>query len=409
MTILVLAALLLMAAAAEPFTEVIEGWPVPNGTTIEVDALAATVRLKLPAAAVSARAKGAGPPALPFTSTLCRRESQLKNVIVMRCASRRITAEVVRARGGLQVMVRRLRTTPLIDSDATLPLFTWDPREAGIGGACPGDTPAAQAECLLQKGDLVHAVAPLRKAIALAPSYASLRLGDLAALAGDMEAATQLWDRTQGLGPFGRLAAARLCDRTGRCDKDSAKEVGIYFDPLDDVALPAPFADEMVLRRVRANAYDGRFDDVVSDLIAADLRPCSRAVAFCQRVLLEAFRERGADDASAELVAWLSLPSRDGTASSEELSALAAAAARQAGAAGFAANLWSRAIDGKRGAELEQGMLTITDLYLDAGEVARAATVIRYAARSFPATFNQERWRVRRDRMAALEEAGDHR
>ncbi len=406
MTNTVLVALLLLAAAGEPFTEVIEGWPVPAGTTVEVDALAGAIRLTLPAAAARPAAKG--PPPLPFTSTLCRRESQLGRRLVMRCASRRISAEIVRVRGDTQVMVRRLRTTPLVDGDATLPLFTWDPREVGIGGACPGDTAAAQGECLLQRGDLVHAVAPLRKAIALSPSYASMRLGDIAALAGDMENAAQLWDRTQGIGPFGRLAAARLCERTGRCEKDSAKEVGIAFDPLDDVALPGPIADEMMLRRARHLAYDGRFDEMVADLIAADLRPCNRAVAFCQRVLLEAFRERGADDASAELTAWLLLPSRDGTASSEELAALAAAAARQAGAAGFAATLWSRSIDGKRGAELEQGMLTITDLYLDAGEVARAAVVLRYAARSFPTAFTKERWRARRERMDTLDQAGDH-
>ena len=403
MTITVLAALLFLAATGTPFTDVIEGWPVPPGTTVEVDALAASIRLRVPSGALGARGDARGLPPLPFTSTLCRRESQVLNRIVMRCSSRRIAAEVVRGKGGVQVMVRRLRTTPLVDGDATLPLFTWDPREVGIGGACPGDSPAAQAECLLQKGDLVHAVVPLRTSMELSPSYAGLRLGDLAVLAGDLEGAAQFWDRTQGLGPFGRLAAARLCDRTGRCDKVAAKEVGILFDPLDDVALPQPLADEMVLRRARAAAYDDRFDDAVGALIAADLRPCVRAVAFCQRLLLEAFRERGGDDASAELTAWLLLPTRDGTQSSEELAALAARAARQVGAAGFAAGVWSQAIDGKRGAELEQGMLAITDLYLDAGEGARAAAVMRYAARSFPASFKGERWRVRRDRMAALD------
>lgn len=394
--------LLLVATAGVPMGDAVEGWPVPPGTRVEVDALAATIRLTMPRA-LAGSVKSAPPPS-PIDSTFCRRESQIGKGLVMRCDSRRLSAEVLTARGRTQVVVRKLRAPPMVDGESTLPLVTWDPREVGLGGECPGDTPASRAECLLQRGDLVGAVAPLREAVSQSPGYARLRLGDLAMLAGDPERAALLWDRTQGIGPFGRLAAARLCELLGQCERSAAAEAGIRFDPLDHAALPEVIADEVVLRRARFHAYDGRFDSAVESLLGADMRPCRRAVAFCQRLLLEAFRVGGADDSIAELAAWLALPTRGGTSSSAELSEHAAVAARSVGAAGFAAALWSHAIDGKRGPVLEDGMLKISSLYLDAGETARAATVLHYAGKTFPRSRRQAHWDELHRRLLELEE-----
>ncbi len=143
--------------------------------------------------------------------------------IIVRCKTRKISARIGRRGGRSGLFLYQLRGTPTGDDAHPVPLIPFSPELTyDLGGPCPGDTVAGRGECALIKGDRKEAEALFRASLGtLHHSHAAVRLGDLAVKTGDVEGAVAWWRQAERVGPWGRLARARICNIVGTC-----------FDPL---------------------------------------------------------------------------------------------------------------------------------------------------------------------------------
>ncbi len=378
-----LAVLLTLAPSAPPAARTalgevvgIERFAVPAVARVSVDALAGTVTLR-------------GVKRAPTTSSICPRVDDARarhGVVELRCRTHHLEARIVHAPKGRRAArtpgalleIVELSAAPQKDGEGSLPLFAYDQEEIGAGGACPGDTPASRGECALDAGSVSTAVKEFTLALegANAP-FAALRLGDIAASLDDIDRATRFWDRVGPRGSLARLAAARLCEYVGGCLERT--EAGVTFAALDDAGLPAPLADELVLRHARVLAYDGRLGDALSLLVdrTHDGRaPCARATPLCRRLARAGLESDSDADGAAALALALGL-TRKGEPDIE-LVRLAAERAAAFGAPGFAANLLASSTAGAPAAAVEEPLLRSAELYLASGDAVRAATVMRF-------------------------------
>jgi hypothetical protein len=321
--------------------------------------------------------------------TLCPAVAVEGDAVVLRCTSPLIAASLVPHAGGQSLEVRHLQVPPWTGRDG-LPLVTFDPSRLGLGAPCPGDSPAGAGECALASGHLQRAEERFREAReGPGAALAALRLGDLAARAGDLQEAVRAWRDVPAGTPFGRLAAARLCETDPRC-LASPRSAFLF---ASDEAHPALKAD-LVLRRARLDAFQGRALEGAQAL-AGEQGPaggCAAEPLLCGDVLLAALLEPGARGAQA-LALFLEVPSRDRGPLAVALAAAAADRAAESGAPVFAANLLSSVTGRVRAPALGDHLARTAELYLAGGDRARAGVVLEFARSRLPrAALAAPRW-----------------
>ncbi len=295
-----------MANAA--LTVAVERIPLPalkGAVSLSVQALLSEVELAAPSdAPVLAQSlkRSAG--------ALCPQVELRGARVALTCRTRRIEANLVEEGGRRYLDLRQLRGLPYLPAEDGPPAFSYEPRAVGIGGPCPGTTPASRGECRLAAGATLEAAALFKDALSTGErAFAAMRLGDLALVAHDPGTAVGWYQRCGPRGVFGRMANARLCELTGDC---AGKPGEAYFA----VGLPEPLGTEMELRAVRAAALNGLFGEAASKLAArlgSVVRPpaCARAPLLCRRIALAALRQARPEEVPAAMALYVALPSRD--------------------------------------------------------------------------------------------------
>lgn len=328
--------------------------------------------LHVPPAAVAATAAK-----LQHSSRLCPDVLTGVTTVTLRCTTPRLYAKIVHDSGGTGLAIFRISVPPWRPEDEGPPLVPFDLAGLGLGG-CGGTAsrlPELQGECALQAGDFIGARRYFLQAIAAGPSsLARLRLGDLAIRDDDPDAAVVHW-RLAREAPWGRLASARLCELEPKCLSSAAFEA-VYDATAVDHALRA----DLVLRRARLAALDGQLLEATRRL-SSESGPggaCQSNVLWCRRLVLQALALPGAAGTEA-LVSYLELYGRRDGPLALELTRAAAAQAQRSGAPAFAANMLAGITGNIPGGELEAHLQRVAELYLEAGDRARADEIVRYA------------------------------
>jgi hypothetical protein len=220
-----------------------ERFPLKAGTRIDAvrtEPIAGRVIVETPdAPAVAAQLRAS-------TRTLCTDVSVKDGDVVLKCASRQLSAKLVPHVGGQSLEVAFLRVAPWAGRDG-LPLVPFDPYKLELGASCPGDTPAGLGECALAAGRLQEAQERFLEATeGPGAALAALRLGDLAARASDLPEAVRQWRRVPPRSPFGRLAAIRLCETEPSCLPVGRSS--ILYDPA---SVQPALRPDVLLRRAR--------------------------------------------------------------------------------------------------------------------------------------------------------------
>jgi hypothetical protein len=286
----------------------------------------------------------------------------------LHCRSARIVARIALHRRASVLEVAAVHALPWMGPDAP-PFVPFDPKASGLDDACPGSTASGRAECLFAQGDFEGARAALRTIVEGPPrAHASLRLGDLDFLAGDLHAAARAWGEVRGA-PWERLAAIRLRELSP-APLSTAEYQSLYSTD----GLPGPLAREVTLRKARGLAFDGRLSDAVKLLKPAD---CD-GVPVCLDILTLAMRDPGPASIEA-LAVWAELADRgSGRAAFAAESAAADVAARE-GAPAFAANVLAGAVPRVSAPALIGHLLRTAELFLTAGDSVRAGVVLEFA------------------------------
>ncbi|MBX7100747.1 MAG: hypothetical protein K1X89_23745 [Myxococcaceae bacterium] len=332
----------------------------PTGVSVDPWAAEVTVRFST----------GSG--SLP-RNHLCPRAERRGNTLVLGCTTHRLSARLESSPRGPVLELRALRGLP---PDDGLLRFHYEPTRFGLGAACPGDTPASQAECLLAEGKPTQA-RPLLEAATTGPTaaYAQVRLGDLSAVAGDPVGALAHYQAAGLKEFFGRLARLRICELSG------CEELRPVYDA---VALPEPLATEVELRRARAYALLGREEEAAVGLqkrLRESRRPppCQTWPAVCAGVALAALRS-GDEVIRGEGLSLFVLEQQAGLEKNLTVARQAADAAATLGAHRFAANLLASVSNLVPASELEPHLARLLAEYLACGDGVRAAVIREYAA-----------------------------
>ena len=364
------ALLLALLAAAPPtgFTSSVERIALvrqgPRAPTLVVDAMGGRLFLSHVQ------------PQKPFRSLICPTLELAADGAVLTCGSRRIWAGLFQDHLGAYLDLRGLRGVPR-DGELAVGLRGWPMKALGIPDECPGRLDATIGECALSEGKLEEAELAFRKARGGADAnLAYLRLGDLAAARGELEAAMHLYAFVPAVGPIGRIARARLCDLTGSCmaEKDS-------LAAGDTFGMPEPIKGELQLTTWRREALCGREAHVMGEFsrtLQADPQLCSASMPLCQRLLLAGLNSHDDDARAAALDGWLVESMRRGPFELE-LAVGAAHAAEDLGAPGFAATVLASSAGWVSGGDLEEHLLKIVQLYLAGRDPVRASVILDYA------------------------------
>jgi hypothetical protein len=312
--------------------------------------------------------------------TLCPVASQEANRVTLICRTGRIEASLVTRQGLSYLDVRELRGVPVSAADSVLPLFHYDPSTMGLGGPCPGTTPAGLGECFLAQGD-VQAAREVFEHLEGRPDkeFAALRLGDLALADGDVSAALRSYRDVPPSGPIGRAATARVCEITGNCLGRADEDV-----VFESVGLPEPLATEMELRRVRMLANTGRLRAAAMALSArlqlADRPPvCESAADFCAALVLAVLDRSPRADTDLAMHLFLALPDRTKGPYGADLAEAAARASEILAAPEFGANLLALAVSSVPPGRLDGYLREAMRLFVVGGDVARADAIFDFA------------------------------
>jgi hypothetical protein len=326
--------------------------------------------------------------------------------VLLRCRTKHLQASVSGPPGKQFIDIQELRGLPRDGEDQRIELF-YDPAHVGAGGACPGTTPAGRGECAHRDGKWQEAEVQFKLGL---ESYdrplAALRLGDLAARRGDYNAAALMWNRAGTLGPFGRLAAARLCELRGSCMEGKAK--GLF----DGGELPEPMRTELALRAARVDAFAGRHAQVlkrITDLLARpETGGCvTRGQAFCRRLIWWAMEAAPPEHAAEALELYLSLPGRIGGPHAMQMARAAAEQAAILGAPVFAGNLMASVAGSVAPGDMPEHLMRTAELFLAGGDRPRAQLLLDYAdSRLSPRQLGGSRWAAVRRGLASPEEPG---
>ena len=370
---------------------------------LAVDALAQTIRLGV---------SGDDPVALRAhlernLGTICPTSKVVDGEVVLQCRSRRFDAQLVTVGDRRYLDINELRGMPWragLDGPVS---YHFEPWRSGLGQACPGVSEAAQGECELKLGHRLEAAMHFRAALETAGrQVACLRLGDLALGIGDPAVALGWYERVGGVGAFGRVATARICEINGSCLATS-ESVAEVFNPQ---GLPEPLRAELLMRSARVETYMGRTSAAI-EIMTRKAR--SQGVSticrengeiLCRRIVLTALREAGArpgrptpddaarDDALVEL--YLGLPGWDRGPYALEMGQAAAPVIARAGASMFAGNLLSALAPQVPPAHLGEHLLITAETFLQGQNWARARLVVEYAETKLgPQTLATPRWK----------------
>ncbi len=329
-------------------------------------------------------------------SRLCPDVSTQRDLVLLRCRTRRIMASLGTANGRAALDVSEVRGLPWLGPDDAPTELVYAPERLGLGQACPGSTPVGRGECLRARGQYAEAVKAFTEGLAGPDvALAALRLGDLALQLRGASAEAVAWYLKAGTrGPFARLAQSRLCEMTGHCL--AQVDVSGFFDGS---GLPEPIRTELELRRLRIDIFQGqpfkaltRLQKRMTD--SSRPHPCTGAPSFCFSVVTVGLRDDS--PATRALAVDLYLRLRGVLPEGERWVSLTGAAAEAAvtlGATQFAANLLA-STTGQVGADgLSAHLLKTSELYLAAGDPLHAAVVLEFArARWGPTVSRQPGW-----------------
>jgi hypothetical protein len=380
--------------------------PAAAATQSENDLLVTTAyeRLRLPTPATQVAVEGLGRRVRVFVTSdaaafaavlrpqlgrLCPRVTSTSGEVDLECLTTRLDARLVRDGPRAFLDLRQLRGLPWKGADAA-PVLRRIP-----ASACPGRDAVAKAECAFHEGDGTAAARRFQKLLddPSEASFAALRLGDLALEDDDVAEAIRWWKKAGEVGPWARLAKARLCEADGRCLGDHTQETCFDSGGMTESAL-----DEMELRRWRALAFGGNVGDLATAVLAsfrntAPRSPCIADQRLCRHLLHSAMERpstRGADEA---LEVYLQLPERETGPLSVDLAISAAAVAELNGAPAFGAGLLA-AVTARVPAFRQPEYLARTlGLYVAGRDLARARVIANYAkARLPPALLRKAPW-----------------
>ena len=386
-----LAALLTLALPAAAatggvdLTESIERIPLPAelSVSLRVEPLASRVVLgSADAAALARRVRAA-------SRALCPEVGVEGGEVVLRCATRDIAAGMVPYPGGQYLELRQLQVPPWSGRDG-LPVVPFEPEKLNLGSHCPGDGNAAVGECALTTGHWDVAEKSFREALSGPHSdLSALRMGDLAARAGNLREAVAMWRRVSPSTAYGRLAGVRLCEVDPKCLH--SPRAAILFAPGE---TPAPFREDLLLRQARMDAFQGRALEAAQAL-AREHGPtgaCSAEPVLCADILLAALREPGARGVQA-LSLYLETPSRDRGPGAVALARAASDQAATNGAPVFAANLLANTSGEVPQGQLSDHLARATELYLSGDDRVRAGVLLDFArSRLTKAELASPRW-----------------
>jgi hypothetical protein len=308
-------------------------------------------------------------------SRICPEVAAAKDGVILRCLTSRTRVSIVKDAAGTGLVVHRLSVPSWRPEDAGPPLVPFDLAKLGLG-ECPGATAELQGECRLADGDLAAARTLFEAATLAGPApLAHLRLGDLALMDDDPDAAVAHWRVARTEVPWGRLAAARLCELEPKCLSSEAFEA-VY----DSLAVEHALRADLVLRRARMACLDG---DLVNTarLLSAESAPggaCQAAPAWCRGIILLALQVPPPGGLEA-LTAYLDLYGHTDGPLALDLARAAAAQAERAGAPVFAANLLASTTGTIPAEELDAHLRRVAALYLQGNDRVRADEIIRYA------------------------------
>jgi hypothetical protein len=330
---------------------------------------------------------------LSGTSRLCPKVKAAEGQVVLHCVTSLLRAALVATPSGTVLDLHRLKVPPWRPEEEGPPLVPFDVGLLRLG-SCPGKTLELQGECALAAGDLGAARARFAEAVRAGPApLAELRLGDLALRDDDPDAAVAHWRRARAEAPWGRLAAARICELAPACL--ASRELNAIYDRL---AVEWPLAPDLVLRRARIMAFAGDLLDAAR-LVAGESGfngACAGAPAWCRRLVLTALGRPPPDGAEA-LAVYLDMPGRREGPLALELVRAATLQAERAGAPIFAANLLGSATGKVPAPELEEHLRRVAALYLDGGDRVRAEEIVRFArSRLGEAALRAPEWRAMR-------------
>lgn len=321
--------------------------------------------------------------------------------VVLACRTQRLDARVRTEGGRSHLDVYEVRGVPH-RTEAQRLKFLYPPDLFLLGGPCPGTTPASRGECAFMAGDSKTAVAALEQALETPQrSYAALRLGDLAVERDDVPAALSWYRRAGTMGPYGRLAAVRMCEISGQC-LDQPKS-GLF----DETALPEPLRTEMLLRRARVAVFTDKRAEAIQ-AIARTMPPygvaggCDKlGRSFCRRLVL--YLVETADRAStlAAIELYVTLPGRTQGPLAARLARAVADKAMEIGAPAFGANVLASVAATLDPAEVPEHLLRTAELYVRAQDAIRARVIVEYAeTRLGPRVLRQPRWMAVRGALA---------
>ena len=286
-------------------------------------------------------------------------------------------------RRGPTLELRELRGIPWRAGEDGPPFLPWDPTVLGAS-PCPGTSPAARGECVLARGEVEEATRHFLEAMdGPERPWAAVRLGDLALSRDRLEEAIGWWKAAGSTGRFARLAAARLCELTGKCLEGRA-----FAGLFDPAGLPWPLDLELSLRASRVEAFLGRPGAAVSRILAlpspARAAACGWAKELCRRIALEGLREAEGADREEALAFYLSLPDYHQGPLAVELARSAAEVAKGLGAPVYAGSLLAMVAAAVPPAELAPHLLRAAELFVAGADPVRAAVILDYARTRLP-------------------------
>ncbi len=359
--------------------------PFKGKVSLTVQALLSQIEItaKVDAKSIAALVKGAG--------SLCPQVELRGGSVLLQCQTHRLDAAISEEDGRRFLTIRQLRGLPFKPAEDGPPVFWYDPRAVGIGGPCPGTTPASRGECQLAANRLLEAAPLFKQALSTSErSFAAMRLGDLALIAGDPGTAVGWYQRCGRSGVFSRLANARLCELTGECLDHPGEAYTV-------AGLPEPLRTEMELRAIRAAAFAGRLGDAASRLterLNSPLRPpaCAHTPLLCRRIALALLREASGEQVAQSLGLYLALPGREKGPLALELGRVASERAADLGAPLFGANLLSALSALIAADDLAAHLERTTELYLAGGDRTRAAVIVDYARSKLGRRIGSGKW-----------------
>jgi hypothetical protein len=364
------------SVALVPTVLTAERLPLPRlrgSLDVAVDPLRSTITISAP--------KDLGAVAAKVSANLgniCPRWEVVSGRVLLRCRTKYLQASRVEDGGKSFIDIQELRGLPRLGDEQRLEVF-YDPAKVGAGGACPGTSPAGRGECAYRDGQWKQAEVQFKLGL---ESYdrpmSALRLGDLAARRGDFNAAALMWNRAGTLGPFGRLAAARLCELRGGCMEGRAK--GLF----EGGELREPMRTELALRAARVDAFAGRHAKVLKRLTDVMDRPAvggcvTMGMTFCRRLVSWALEEASGDDAREALELYLALPGRTGGPEAMQMGRAAAELAAKLGAPVFGGNLLASVAGSVSPADMPDHLLRTAELFLAGADRPRAQLLLDYA------------------------------